>query len=326
MKREELEKTITTARQALNEFCLPKDFKEEDVWNQFTLLKNLHWNRAAAFHQYYGSGMKDPRLQSQWLRILSIICVTMGLVGSGVWSLVDPKVEPLKTALVSTIALALAGVFLLVDRVFTLTNRWMRNTQAMIQCENLMAEFASSWAQLEILDIEVKKTSVVRQRASELMDSFTKGINLIVKDETEDWKVGVKDAFEALRASIDSGDSSLNKVNLAVTQFTANLATEKQRLETETQRKKAGLTEGLITITIETQDEMESDVNVKVFLSNDLKEELNLKYQATTKSLAPGLYSLKATAKKKKDATLVEGAAVVVVEAGTGATVTLKLK
>jgi hypothetical protein len=241
----------------------------------------------------------------------------LAFFGPPIWALYHPREDPVRTALVGSLILALAALTLTIDRVFLYSSHWTRNTNAMIAASQLLTDFGSRWASVKLArgDKSVPPSPELTAQALALIQAHIVTANKILETESAEWATQVAAANQKLDDVISSPSGAFKDLQ-TITKEYAEARLQQTRLED------LNLDRGIVKFVVDNQAGLSGQVTITWTGPSSGKDVTTGRGAAM--QLKPGHYKFTATAKSKQEAD-VHDEEVVIVKAGEIQTITFAL-
>lgn len=162
------------------------------------------------------------RRQRQPKRQLGVF-LRMGVLAASAIAGIVPLADQLgmgkMSAVWSTVLIALAGVFVSVDKLGGFTSGWVRYMHAQQRVERLQGAFVLEWQALRLANTDTK-TMVERAQA------FLLAVGKVIDDETQEWAAEFQEALKELERERKAAAQAERNGALEVTVKNASEVTE----------------------------------------------------------------------------------------------------
>jgi hypothetical protein len=158
---------------------------------------------ADEMHKFYFNHVRSKRALSILIRFFAISLFGYSLFLTLKLSF-TPDSEELMVITCNMGSIALASILLMVDRVFSLSDSWIRYTQARFEIEKIVSDFHSQFLKLVLMkDTEVNHIEDTKA-IIDVLSNFDKTLRMVITEETSVWKTNLTAELTALKTKIDT--------------------------------------------------------------------------------------------------------------------------
>ena len=177
-----------------NLLTIPPDNPTQACENVMTYSRNI----AIDACNWYAREKKSKQQMAKLLRILAILITAVAGIIPILLEMYPSNGNPLFSPAWVSVAIAIAGVLVLLDRFGGFSTGWLRFIDAMLKIQHAIAEFDLDCAQIKLENSEdaqsKKQTADLIARCKELVTQ----VNFVIMDETRTWDNEFKDVLSKL--------------------------------------------------------------------------------------------------------------------------------
>ena len=254
------------------------------------LLYSTSLERMATEANWYHGQAVRRRWFSFLIRGIAVIAIAISMIALDYAAFFPrPVGQEMLPAGVATLSLVVAGVALLFDRVFIITNNMTRYRVSQYAIEKLKTVFASDFQKNVFANMPHTQKSFYEAKAMAL--EAMEGVFDVISQEVAQWKDDTENAVDALRQNVDK------RLEQTKTQFDAARVAAEKRAEDELP--------GNINVSIEKKTNVQRPDTVKISLSGPVTASANAQIGSSLgfSNVSPGNYKISASdAKIQTDA------------------------
>jgi hypothetical protein len=207
MAKNPLQNALREAIEKLAKFTASPD---KDMWSRLEELRGLTVDVTIAARNFYDGKMNALRFFSQAVRVVGFLLGATAFLGPPVYALINPTGDAVRAALFGSLALGIAAVVLIIDRVLLFTAHWSRNTNAMLRCSHLLMEFAVRWTPITLARSSGNPPSAeLTAQALEIVQTHVAALNLAFNTERELWTSQLSGATADLEGFVNNPPSAV---------------------------------------------------------------------------------------------------------------------
>lgn len=216
------------------------------------------------------------RIRAYWIRGLAFLAVAAGVLFP--LPIMDPWAGFPDGLKMGYLAVILGGLVLLLDRVYNISNSWVRLTLAEMQVKQVRYRLDLDWVKQRPLLTQDNGTT----QGPVLIDLLRVALDAthqIMETQKTAWTTELTQALDSLRARLDADRTAL------------------EQLRTQRQQEEQRPTTGAVNLTIDQPDQLKPPLTVRVAGEEKLKLD-NVPAQLSVNGVPAGLQTISVTASR----------------------------
>jgi hypothetical protein len=157
---------------------------------------------ADTMHLYYVNHASKKKSLSIIIRILTVLFFTISIILTYILGQTPDNQEFWITTF-NISSISLASMLLLFDKVFGLSESWIRYTQSRFEIEKIVSEYHAQFITMPIENNDYSENEI-KKLQMEILTNFDRSLRQTVINETHKWKIDLQTQLSTLTNNINN--------------------------------------------------------------------------------------------------------------------------